>query len=52
MDGVRAAVGAFYKRVLADPQLAPFFEGVDMAKQQAKQVFFLDDYTLLYVTDA
>lgn len=28
--GIRAAVTAFYERVLADPDLAGYFEGVDM----------------------
>lgn len=38
---VDAAVGVFYRKVLADPLLAPFFAGVDMAKQAAKQKAFL-----------
>lgn len=29
-DGIGAAVSAFYERVLADPELAGYFEGVDM----------------------
>ena len=35
---VCATVDVFYRRVLDDPLLAPFFQGVDMAKQRAKQV--------------
>ena len=35
---VQATVVVFYKRVLSDPLLAPFFQGVNMEKQQAKQV--------------
>lgn len=38
---VDAAVDAFYGRVLADPTLAPLFEGVDMARQRGKQRVFL-----------
>jgi len=38
---VKAAVDVFYKKVLADPQLARFFEGVDMARQTARQGAFL-----------
>jgi hypothetical protein len=37
-DAVKATVDVFYKRLLADVLLAPFFEGVDMVKQMAKQV--------------
>lgn len=40
-SAVNAAVDVFYKRVLNDPQLAPFFGGVDMRKQIAKQKAFL-----------
>lgn len=40
-NAVRAAVGVFYDKVLADPQLAPFFQGVDMARQASKQRAFL-----------
>ena len=39
---VNAAVDLFYKKVLADEKLAPFFEGVDMAKQSASQKIFLN----------
>lgn len=38
---VKAAVDIFYGKVLADPRLAPFFAGVDMASQSAKQRAFL-----------
>ncbi|MDH5526418.1 MAG: group 1 truncated hemoglobin [Nitrospirota bacterium] len=38
---VNAAVDMFYKRVENDPYIAPFFEGVDMTKQAAKQKAFL-----------
>jgi hemoglobin len=30
VDGIRAAVDAFYERVLADPELAGYFQDVDM----------------------
>ncbi len=38
---VNAAVDVFYRRVLADAYVVPFFEGVDMDKQAAKQKAFL-----------
>lgn len=36
-----AAVDLFYRKVLADPLLAPFFDSVDMAEQITKQKAFL-----------
>lgn len=36
-----AAVDRFYAKVLADGELAPFFEGLDMKRQAAKQKAFL-----------
>jgi hemoglobin len=36
-----AAVDVFYRRVLADAYIKRFFEGVDMARQAAKQKAFL-----------
>jgi hemoglobin len=38
---IDAAVDIFYRRVLADAYISPFFEGVDMGKQAAKQKAFL-----------
>jgi hemoglobin len=38
---INAAVDIFYRRVLADPYVARFFEGVDMVRQAAKQKGFL-----------
>lgn len=38
---VNAAVGRFYMKLLGDAKLAPFFEGVSMDRQRAKQVAFL-----------
>lgn len=38
---VSAAVDKFYVRVLDDPQLAPFFEGVDMERLKAHQRKFI-----------
>ncbi len=38
---VDAAIDIFYRRVLNDPYVVPFFEGVDMEKQAAKQKAFL-----------
>jgi hemoglobin len=38
---IDAAVDVFYRRVLADAYIKRFFEGVDMARQAAKQKAFL-----------
>jgi hemoglobin len=38
---IAAAVDEFYRRVLADLELAPFFLGVDMDMQRRKQIEFL-----------
>jgi hemoglobin len=38
---VHAAVDDFYKRVLADPSLARFFDGIDMAGLKAHQRSFI-----------
>jgi hemoglobin len=38
---VNAAVDRFYIRVLADPMLAPFFKGVNMARLKSHQFAFL-----------
>jgi len=38
---VDAAVDIFYRKVLADDRINQFFEGVDIAKQAAKQKSFL-----------
>jgi len=38
---VQAAVDDFYSRLLADPQLAPFFSGVDVQRLKAHQRAFL-----------
>lgn len=38
---VDAAVDVFYRKVLADDRIAHFFDGVDMARQAAKQKAFL-----------
>ncbi len=37
---IQAAVDRFYDRVLADPLLAPFFEGVPIARLKAHQFAF------------
>jgi hemoglobin len=36
-----AATGAFYKRVLADKTLSPFFQGSDMRQLHARQSMFV-----------
>ena len=38
---VDAAVDIFYRKVLADKNLTPFFDGVDMEKQALKQKAFM-----------
>ena len=38
---VRAAVDDFYDRVLADPGLAPFFDGTDLQRLKAHQRSFI-----------
>ena len=38
---VSAAVDAFYDRVLADPTLAPYFEGVDLGRLKGHQRSFI-----------
>lgn len=38
---IQAATELFYRKVLADPDLSPFFGDTDMDKQIAKQASFL-----------
>jgi hemoglobin len=38
---IEAAVDIFYGKVLADDRIKGFFDGVDLAKQKAKQKAFL-----------
>lgn len=38
---VNAAVDKMYDKILKDPILKPFFEGVDMARQRRSQVAFM-----------
>jgi hemoglobin len=38
---INAAVDIFYRKMLSDDRVAPFFETVDMDRQRAKQVGFL-----------
>ncbi|MGE5133698.1 MAG: group I truncated hemoglobin [Gemmatimonadota bacterium] len=38
---VQAATEVFYRKVLSDPVLAPYFDDVDMDRQIAKQAAFL-----------
>ncbi len=40
-EAIDVAVDKFYRRVLSDPYITRFFEGVDMEKQAAKQKAFL-----------
>ena len=39
--GLRTAVDVFYRRVLADPALMPFFAGIDVGRLSAHQRAFL-----------
>jgi hemoglobin len=43
--GIRTAVDDFYRRVVADPQLAPFFEGTDLAQLRRHQAALLVQVT-------
>jgi hemoglobin len=43
--GIRAAVDDFYRRVLADPQLAPYFEDADLARLRGHQAKLLVQVT-------
>ena len=38
---VKAAVSVFYDRVLADPTVAPWFEGIDITRLKSHQWAFL-----------
>lgn len=40
-DGIRSVVDEFYDRLLADEELAPFFENGDMEKLRETQTDFL-----------
>jgi len=40
-DAVRAAVDDFYRRVLADPRLAPYFATTDLNRLKAHQRSFI-----------
>ena len=40
VDALEVVVEDFYARVLADPELAPFFTGINMAKLKGRQVEF------------
>lgn len=40
-DAVAAVVELFYERVLADPELSPYFEGTDLAALKAHQRAFV-----------
>ncbi|KAB1186626.1 MULTISPECIES: group 1 truncated hemoglobin [Haloferax] len=40
-EAISAVVDEFYDRMLADDELAPYFEDTDMQKQRAHQVQFI-----------
>ncbi len=39
-DAIEAVVAGFYERMLADPEIRPFFRGVQMSRQAQKQIEF------------
>jgi hemoglobin len=41
IEGVAAAVDDLYRRLLRDPDLAPYFEGVDLARIRTHMTDFL-----------
>lgn len=40
-QAITATVGLFYEKVMADPQLSPFFADLDVPKQVKKQIAFM-----------
>ena len=44
-NGIRTAVDDFYQRVLADPELTGYFDGVDMARLRSHQALLLIQVT-------
>ena len=44
-NGIRTAVDDFYGRVLDDPELKPYFDGVDMARLRSHQALLLIQVT-------
>jgi hemoglobin len=40
-ETLQVAVAVFYTRVLADPELAPYFAGIDLARLRSHQAAFL-----------
>ena len=44
-NGIRAAVDDFYERVVSDPQLEGYFQGVDMARLRSHQSLLLIQVT-------
>jgi hemoglobin len=43
--GIRTAVDDFYVRVVSDPELAPFFEGIDLPRLRRHQTALLSQVT-------
>jgi hemoglobin len=44
-NGIRTAVDDFYQRVVADPELKGYFDGVDMARLRSHQALLLIQVT-------
>jgi truncated hemoglobin YjbI len=40
-SGMAAVVNLLYDRIINDPLLLPFFDGIDVGRQKSKQVAFL-----------
>lgn len=40
-EAVKAVVNSFYDVMLQDPEIAPYFENTDMAKQRQHQALFI-----------
>ncbi|WP_138735769.1 group I truncated hemoglobin [Modestobacter excelsi] len=43
--GIRTAVDDFYERLVGDPQVAPFFEGIDLPRLRRHQTALLSQVT-------
>jgi hemoglobin len=43
--GIRTAVDDFYARVVSDPELAPYFEGIDLPRLRRHQTALLSQVT-------
>jgi hemoglobin len=44
-QGIRSAVDDFYERIVADPELKPYFDGIDMGRLRGHQAKLLVQVT-------